>query len=279
MTTTKDLWEKSKAVSANQQQVEVHPADDSYVPPVTSVKLPSRGKTYPPESPLYQLDSVDIKPVTAKEENILHSQALIRKGNVLSTLMRACITNRTIDPDQMLVGDRNAILTAIRISAFGPIYEARVECPQCGESVEHDFDLSLVKLNTLDVDPVGGPGTNQFEFELPVSKKKVIFRLLDQVSAMNLSKEVEQIKKTTGQEKNITMRLLAQIVSISGVEDKKLPQAVENLAVRDSRALRAYMDKIAPEVDMVQNFECQECGKTSEVAIPVGTSFFWPADE
>jgi hypothetical protein len=273
--TTKELWKATERPPAPDQ----HPADDDYSPPVSTVKLPSRGLVYPPESPLYRCESLDIKAVTAKEENILASPALIKKGIVLTELMRACITNRSVDPDSMLVGDRNAVLVSIRASAYGPRYGATVTCPDCGESEDYDFDISKITLKTLDVDPVGGPGTNEFSFTLPVSGKEVQFRLLDAGGVAKLDRDTDAVKKKTGREQNVTMRLIAQVTKIQGVETKNLPRAIENLAARDAKALRSYMDKIAPGVDMEQEFVCSSCGKANEVEIPVGTDFFWPPSD
>jgi hypothetical protein len=276
--TTKDLVAASREVVRKPDpQAEAHPADSDYRPPVTSVKLPSRGLIYPPESPLYRLESVDIKSVTAKEENILSSPVLIRKGTVLSVLMRACITNRTIDPDVMVVGDRNAILTAIRVSAYGPQYLAQVECPECHESTEHEFDLSKLELKMLDVEPVGGPGSNSFAFRLPVSGRDAQFKLFDATDVAELDRNIEAVKKKTGQEQAVTLRLMAQVLSIKGVEPERLPQALLDMAARDSKALRSYMDHIAPGVEMLQSYECDSCGKTTEVEVPMGTEFFWPS--
>lgn len=282
---TKELWENAAAgarrtVSQDAPgRDEPHPADDDFVPPVSTVKLPSRGLTYPADSPLFGLESVDIKGVTAREENILTSVALIKKGTVLSTLMRACITNRLIDPDQMLVGDRNAVLTSIRISAYGPRYSARVSCPECREEADHDFDLSRLNLRMLDEQPVGGPGSNEFSFTLPQSGWEVRFRLMDAAASLKLDREAEAVRKKTGQEQGITLRLVSQVTSLKGITDPtKLARGLVNLPARDSRALRLHMDKIAPEVDMSQEYECASCGKTSEVEIPLGTEFFWPSE-
>lgn len=280
---TKELWEQAGAAAKatltvqGQQWVEPHPADDDFVPPVTSVKLPSRGVTYPPESPLFCAESVDVKAVTAREENILASPALIRKGTVLTTLMRACITNRSVDPDQMLVGDRNAILTAIRISAYGPRYAARVTCPECREEAEHDFDLSRLPLKVLEGDPADGVGSNVFSFKLPQSGWEARFRLMDAATATRLDKEIDAVRKKTGQEQSITLSLTAQLVSLRGItEPARLVRGINNLPASDSRALRLHMDRISPGVDMTQEYECRSCGKSSEVEIPVGTEFFWP---
>jgi hypothetical protein len=277
----KDLWENAdprKQQAQAQSGPTPHPADDDYAPPVSTVRLPSRGLVYPPENPLYLAETIDIKAVTAKEENILSSPVLIKKGTVLSTLMRACITNRTVDPDSMLVGDRNAVLVAIRVSAYGPKYQARISCPSCGETADHDFDLSRLGLKSLDVDPCGGPGSNEFEFTLPISCRRVKFRMLDANGITRLDKDTEAVKKKTGQEQNVTLRLIAQVTELQGVADpKNLPNALGNLSAQDSRALRLYMDKIAPGVDMEQEYECASCGITSEVEIPIGTEFFWPS--
>jgi len=282
---TKELWEQAGASAkatlaqhpGRQGAGEPHPADDDFVPPVTSVKLPSRGVVYPPESPLFCLESLDIKAVTAKEENILASVALIKKGTVLSTLMRACITNRSIDPDQMLVGDRNTVLTAIRVSAYGPRYAAHVTCPECHEAADHDFDLSRLPLRMLDEQPVGGPGNNRFAFRLPQTGWDSEFRLVDAAAAQRLDREVEAVKKRTGQEQAITLSLMTQVVSLKGVTDPaRLARGISNMPATDSRSLRLHMDRIAPGVDMVQEYECPSCGKSAEVEIPMGTEFFWP---
>lgn len=280
--TTKELIVASREASrradgGTQHPSEPHPADADYRPPANRVRLPSRGLVYPPESPLYLAEHVEIKAVSAKEENILSSPVLIRKGTVLSTLMRACITNRSIDPDQMVVGDRNAILTSIRISAYGPEYNVSVECPACHTEAEHSFDLSCLELKTLDVDPSGGPGSNQFEFTLPVSGRVVTFKLFDAKDVAELERNVEAVRKKTGQEQNVTLRLIAQVLSIRGVEHERLAATLVDLSARDSKALRNYMDRIAPGVEMTQSYECASCGKTTEVEVPMGTEFFWPS--
>jgi hypothetical protein len=278
--TTKELWAQAGAdITAGNAQIEQHPADTGYSPPVSNVKLPSRGLIYPSESPLYLVESLDIKAVTAKEENILSSPVLIKQGKVLTVLMKACITNRMIDPDQMLVGDRNAVLTAIRVSAYGPKYSASVTCPECGETADQDFDLSKLNLKTLDVEPTGGPGSNDFEFTLPASGRLVHFKLMDSNVVAKLDRDTEAVKKKTGQEQNVTMRLIAQVISMQGIDNvKDLSRALSDLPAKDSRALRLYMDSIAPGVDMSQEYECSSCGKQVEVEIPIGTEFFWPTE-
>lgn len=271
----KALLEQTKSTAP--QSGEPHPADDDFEAPVSTVPLPSRGIIYPPDSPLYQCESIDVKAVSANEENILSSVALIKSGKVLSTLMRACITNRLIDPDAMLVGDRNAVLVAIRVSAYGPAYNAKITCSECGKDTEVEFNLGKVGLKNLEVQPIGGPGTNVFTFQLPMSKKNVKFHMLDAAGVAALDKDIDTLKKKTGQEASVTMRLQAQIIEMDGVAPEKLARAIKAMPARDSRSLRLYMDDIAPGVDMRQEYECSSCGAQEEVDIPMGTEFFWPS--
>lgn len=275
--TTKELWEQA-GKQIQPPTSELHPADEGYSPPVSTVALPSRGLTYPPESPLYRCEALDIRAVTAKEEDILSSPSLIKKGLVLTALMRACITNRLVDPEQMLVGDRNAVLVSIRVSAYGPGYSCNVMCPECGEETQHEFNLGLLSLKSLDIEPVAGPGTSEFEWTLPISKRKVRFKLMDAAMAAKLDRDLEATRKK-GQDRGVTMRLMSQVTAIEGVEAKNLPRAIGDMAAGDSRALRLYMDRMMPGVDMEQEFECPACGKVNEVDIPIGTEFFWPSEQ
>lgn len=256
--------------------------DDVYVPPVTTVPLPSRGLVYGPNSALFDTPSLDVRAMTAKDENILTSPALIRKGKMLSALMRACVTNRSIDPDEMLVGDRNALMIAIRNVSYGPGYHATVACPKCGESAEYEFDLSKLSVKELEAEPEGGLGQNLFSFKFPTTGHTVRFRLLTAVLATELDQVLEGQRKAKGVgavEENVTVGLAHQIVSLNGDDDRKrITRIVENLPVRDARALRSHIDKISPGVDMDQHMECAACGERSEVEVPITAEFFWPKE-
>lgn len=257
---------------------EPHPAEPGYDVPVSNVRLPSLGRVYPPESPLFGCESVDVKAMTAKEENILSSPALVRKGTVLTTLMKACITNRTVDPDQMVVGDRNAVLVAIRVAAYGAKYDVSVTCPKCLEEVEHQFDLSRLPLKVLTEEPEGGPGSNLFSYALPVSGKRARYRLMTAADVSRLEDDMEAARKSArgGVEPTVTLRLRAQVTALEGVAPEGLAKAIDALPARDARMLREHMDAMAPGVDMMQEFECNSCGRSSVVDVPVGTEFFWP---
>jgi hypothetical protein len=247
--------------------------------PVESVPLPSQGKIYPADSTSHNRETIDIKAMTAKEEDILTSRALIKKGTVISELIKSCLVDKSINVDNLISGDRNALMTAVRITGYGADYEVEVTCPDCGESTEQTFNLSELPIKRLKIDPVT-PGENAFEFELPVSKKKVVFKFLTGKDEQNMTIEQDRRKKKKlgGDIDNVvTNRLAYCIISIDGIEDKnKIKTFIRNMPARDSRMLRKFMDENEPGIDMKSWMECNSCFETSEVNLPIGASFFWP---
>ena len=247
--------------------------------PVESVPLPSEGKIYPVDSSSHNRTHIEIKAMTAKEEDILTSRALIKKGTVISELLKSCMVDKSIRVDQLISGDRNALMTAIRVTGYGADYEIEVMCPECGEKVEHTFDLSQLPIKRLEIDPLA-EGENLFEFNLPVSKKTVVFKFLTGKDELNMSIESDRRKKKKlgGDVDNVvTKRLLYSIVSIDGIDDKnKIATFIRNMPARDSRMLRKFMDDNEPGIDMKGWLECNSCFEHSEVELPIGASFFWP---
>lgn len=254
-------------------------AEVDYRPPTDAVPLPSKGAVYPPEHPLHGQEAVEIKSMTAREEDILTSPALLKQGKALSTLIRSCLLNKTIDPDELLSGDRNAILTAIRITGYGPQYDVEVSCPACDEKVKHTFDLRKLTVVPLGAEPTV-PGTNCFEFTLPVTNRICQFKLMTGASEREVSAAQESARRKLGPsaEAPVTSRLFYHIMSIGGETDRtKLQRLVQAMPAGDSRALRSHMEKISPGVDMQQSFICPACSVESEVDVPMGTEFFWPS--
>lgn len=252
------------------------PGSNEYVPPATVVPLPSQGKVYPAGTFLAGKELLEVKAMTAKDEDILTSQALIRSGKVLDVLLKSCVDNR-VDTEAMLVGDRNAVLTAIRITGYGQDYSVEVNCPCCEERCKYTFDLAQLPVKHIGAD-IQTIGFNEFYFLLPISKKMVKFKLFTGADEAELSIALERSKKVTGgAESLVTTRLIHQILSIDGESDKgKLANVIRNLPARDSRELRRYIDDISPGVNMMQTFVCSSCGITTEVDVPMGTEFFWP---
>lgn len=248
--------------------------------PVETVPLPSGGKTYPQGDPLHGATTVQIKAMTAREEDILTSRALIKKGTVIETLVQSCLMNKKISVPDMLSGDRNGLMTAIRITGYGAEYSVDVDCPECGERSKQDFDLAELPINTLSIDPII-PGENIFEFELPLTKKTVHFKFLTGRDEQEISTIAER-KKKKGiiNDNTVTTRLRHSIISVGGITDKnKINLFIGNMPARDSLALRKFIDKNEPGIDMKSWMDCPHCMASSEVRLPMGVSFFWPDAE
>jgi len=245
--------------------------------PIESVPLPSKGRVYDVDSPLYGKETLEIKAMTAKDEDILTSRALIKKGTVITELLRSCLIDKSIDPTQMLSGDRNAIMTALRVTGYGAEYNVEIDCPACGERSKQAFDLTDMPINTLEVDPIS-EGANVFEFTLPVTKLPVRVKFLtgdDEQEIMTIAERRK--KKGIHGDNMITQRLSYSLVSVNGIKDKtKIQMFVKNMPARDSLALRRFLDNNEPGIDLSGWLECVHCTETSEVKLPLGASFFWP---
>lgn len=251
--------------------------DFGFEVPVETVPLPSGGKCYDQDHPLHGKETVEIRAMTAREEDILTSKALIKKGTVISHLIKSCMIDKRVDPDTLLAGDRNALMVALRVTGYGAEYKVEVDCPACSERSKHSFNLGELPIKTLDIDPIA-EGQNVFETALPVTKAKIRFKLLtghDEQEIMTISER----RKKQGQraENLVTQRLKYAIVSANGINDKtKLDMMVNNLPARDSLFLRKFIDNNEPGIEMKSWMDCPSCLETSEVRLPLGAAFFWP---
>ncbi len=248
--------------------------------PVESVPLPSGGRVYPVETGLHNVKQVDIKAMTAKEEDILTSRALIKKGTVITELIKSCLVDKRLNVDDMISGDRNALMTSIRITGYGSEYEAETDCPACGEKGKGEFLLTELPVKELEIEPVA-EGANLFEFTLPVTKKKVHFKFLTGKDENEMQTIMERRKKQGwSSDSLVTTRLQHQIIAVDGVKDRnKVNQFIKNMPARDSLSLRKYIDKNEPGLEMKTWYDCPACMESSEVRLPMGASFFWPDTE
>tara|TARA_Y100000310_G_scaffold345390_1_gene464397 strand:- start:4013 stop:4870 length:858 start_codon:yes stop_codon:yes gene_type:complete len=245
--------------------------------PVEAVPLPSRGLVYPVDSVLHALETLDIRSMTAREEDILTSRSLIKKGTVITELIKSCLINKSIDVNEMIAGDRNAIMTALRITGYGSEYKVEVDCPACSERSKQNFNLAELPIKRLEIDPVA-EGANLFEFELPATKKNVRFKFLTGKDEEEITITMERKKKTGLQGENlITTRLKHSLVAVGTVNDvSKVSAFIRHMPAKDSLALRQFMDKHEPGIDMKSWMDCPHCLESSEVRLPMGASFFWP---
>jgi len=238
--------------------------------PTEVVDLPSKGLLYPKDSPLSS-GQIEIKYMTAKEEDILTSANLIKKGIVVEKLIEALIVDKSIKSNELLIGDKNAVLIASRILAYGKEYEVEI----AGQRVE--VDLTQLSDNKLDESLVVD-GKNEFSFTLPTSKKEVTFKFLTHGDEQKITKELKGLKKLNKNASNdLTTRMKYVLTSIDGdYETKTIREFVDNeFLARDARELRNYISKIQPSVDLSYDYEDQR-GNITTIDIPVGIKFFWP---
>ena len=253
--------------------------DFNWTVPVESVPLPSNGKIYPQNSGLFNRELVQIKAMTAQEEDILMSRALIKEGTVLTHLINSCLIDKSINSKDLIAGDRNALLVAIRITGYGSDYRVEVSCPECNTKQTSAFDLSDLDIKRLTIEPIT-PGTNQFEYTLPVSKKRVIFKFMTGRDEEEQSTILERRRKAMPDiqiDTIITSRLEFAILSIENVQDRnKTNTFIKSMPALDSRSLRNYISDNEPGIDMTGKFRCSHCSANTQVSLPLGSSFFWP---
>jgi hypothetical protein len=234
--------------------------------PTEIVELPSKGLLYPEETELAK-GEIEMKYMTAREEDILTNQSYIRNGTVLDKLMKSLIVSK-INFDDLLIGDKNAIMVAARILGYGSEY-----------SFEHDgetqtVDLSQIENKKLD-ESLFTSHVNEFSFTLPHSKNHITFKLLTHKDEQDINRELEGLKKINKDSfPEMSTRLKYMITSVEGMRDKKdIREFVDTaLLAKDARPFREYVKEIQPDVDLT----FFPSNGSDRVNIPIGVSFFWP---
>tara|TARA_R110000824_G_scaffold208623_3_gene394454 strand:- start:811 stop:1554 length:744 start_codon:yes stop_codon:yes gene_type:complete len=237
------------------------------------IDLPSGGKLYPKDHPCAE-GKLEIKYMTAKEEDILTSQNLIRKGVVVDMLLDSLILTQGVKTEDLILGDKNAVMVAARVLAYGPEYSCEITNPKSGEAFTHIFNLADCPFKTLSE----GVSENKFEIELPISKKKITFKLLTGKEENLIEEELKSSAKLGGVKPELTTRLRYTITSADGDESQStINNFVQNLLARDSMYLRNEIRKVSPDIVLKQEVEIE--GETVTVDIPMTVDFFWPGTE
>ena len=246
--------------------------------PTEVVSLPSKGYFYPEDNPLSS-GEIEIKYMTAREEDILTSTSLIQKGIVLDKLLEALIVSK-INLNDILIGDKNAIMIASRVLAYGKEYKFEITDTSSGRRRTETVDLTTLEPKKLNFSEFT-KGLNEFEFELPTSKKKLTFKLITQRDEKAITSQLKALKKITkrsGIDPEITTRLKASII---GVDDDRTKNVINNfidnefLSV-DSLAYRTQLTSVTPDVDMTFMLDLDD-GSDEEVTVPMTVQFFWPS--
>ena len=210
--------------------------------PVESVPLPSRGVLYSPDSLLYNTETLQIKAMTAREEDILTSQAYIKENNVVEKLIESCLIDKSINTNDLITGDRNALMVSIRITGYGSDYNITHNCNKCNHHNKVKVQLSNLGIKRLEQEPVE-PGKNLFAYKLPITQKTVYFKFLNGHDQKEIAIKEKRLKKAgVVYDNTITSYLENTIVSIDGITDKnKIHHFIKNMPALDSRKLRKHI--------------------------------------
>jgi hypothetical protein len=242
--------------------------------PTETVTLPSKGLLYPETSPLAK-GELEMKYMTAKEEDILTNSNYLKNGTVIDKLLQALIVT-PIDYNELLIGDKNAVLIAARVLGYGKDYSFKYTHPN-GQEAETTVDLSKLEDKVVD-ESLFKRGSNEFQFTLPHSGNLITFKLLTHGDEQKIEAEIKGLKKINpNATTDITTRLKHMITSVEGKRDQKdIREFIDTyLLAKDARALRDYYNKVSPDINMV--FKPEDENYTGEgITVPISLNFFWP---
>jgi len=251
----------------NMQQTE-----NKFQYPTEEVTLPSTGILYDPKSPLSK-GTIEMKYMTALEEDILTNQNYIKDGSVIDRLIKSLIVT-PINYDDLLIGDKNAILIAARILGYGSDYTFKYE----GEN--HSVDLTTIEDKPLH-EEVQNAKSNIFSYTLPTSKIEITFSFMTHGRDIAVTKEIKGLKKINKKSNpELSTRMKYIINSVNGDSEKKTIREFvdKGLLARDARALRQYINEIQPDTDLTFEREASN-GDFETLTIPITANFFWPDAE
>ncbi len=243
--------------------------------PTETISLPSRGLLYPKDNPLSS-GEIEMSYMSAKHEDILTNTNYLKNGTVIDKLLQELIVT-PIDFDDLLVGDKNALLFAARILGYGKDYPIQFKNTQTGLMEDYVVDLTTLKEKELNESLIT-PGRNEFTFTLPQSQNVITFKMLTHRDEKKINQEIAGLKKVYPNESfSVTTRLKYLILAVEGNHDQKdIRDFVDNyLTAQDARALRDYYSQIMPDVNTSITIEKDDYVQEG-VEIPIGINFFWP---
>ena len=245
--------------------------------PTEVISLPSQGKCYPESNPLSK-GTIEIKYMTAKEEEILASQNLIRKGVVLDKLFESIIVDKKVNIDDIILGDKNAIMLAARILGYGSKYRVQIQ-DEMGEAHETEVDLSKVQTKETNLDNINVENVYTFTTSTGVNLE---WKLLTHGDEKAIDADIRAIARLNkdGASAELTTRYRYMITSVDGDTDvNKINKFINNaFLTRDTRAFRENVREHQPDINMEFDWINPNSGEREVKPIPMGVGFFWPTD-
>ena len=242
------------------------------------ISLPSQGKCYSEDNPLSK-GTLEIKYMTAREEEILASQSLVKKGVVIDKLFESIIVEKDVNIDDIILGDKNAILLATRVLGYGPEYKIEMT-DSLGEPQSVTIDLGAVQTKEVDVELLSSE--NRYEFTTPFGKNKLEFKILTHGDEKKIDADIKALQRLNkgSVSAELTTRYRFMILSVDGNSDtQSITSFINNKFItRDTKAFREYIAEITPDINMEFDFEDEQTGETEVRSIPMGVGFFWPTE-
>jgi hypothetical protein len=266
------------AEMTNTSKVQMQTAPKQIDFPTEVIELPSQGLVYPEGHPLRK-GTIEIKYMTAREEDILASQNLIKKGIVLDKLFESVVVEPGVNPNDIYIGDKNAILLATRILGYGADYEIEMTDPFSLEKQAVTIDLGKVQTKDIDIEVLNSENT--YKFTLPSNGKEIEFKLLTHGDEQEITKEtqaLEKLNKNASTQFDVTTRLKYMIKSVDGNTDRGFINrwVINSFLAKDTKAFRKYVKEISPDLDLTFQFTSQITGESEALDIPFGINFFYP---
>ena len=273
------MRDNSKRVGAAAQPAPEQTQTLDFSTPTELVDLPSKGRFYPEGHPLHGQETVEIKFMTAKDEDILTSPSLLKKGIAIDRLIQNVILNKNINVSTLLSGDKSAIMIASRINGFGAEYRTKVVCPSCEEQSETAFDLDALEIydgNDYSEYDVTETDRGTYIIKTPRTGFDVEVRLLTSKDEAALVARAKKAADGNATNTGYADQLRMITVSVNGVNRQDvLKEFSEKLPAIDGRYIRSAYAKLNPGPKMEQEFQCPSCGFEKEVDIPMTVNFFW----
>lgn len=263
------------------KQVSANTTSLKFITPTEFVDLPSKGQFYNSDHPLYNQDVVEIKHMTTKEEDILTSVALLKKGIAIDRMLESLLVDSRIGVDNLLLGDKNALIVACRTHGYGALYETSIKCPDCQGLQDYSFDLSslAVKFPTPEiVEECGAQKTenNTFLIPLPKTQYTIEVRFLTGRDEKRVGETQEYKKKHNLADTPISDFLRFIIVSVNQITaEAPLNEFINTLPALHARYIRKVYDKLIPTLNMEHSFTCPECDHEGALEVPLNADFFW----
>lgn len=209
-----------------------------------TVNLPSKGECYK-----NKMKEIEVSYLTAYDENLILSPNLYKNGTFLDHILKNKVLSN-VDPDDLIQGDRDAIIIWLRASGYGDEYPVEVEDTTTGKQFRTTIKLSSLKYKKFNLK---GDENGFFDFTMPVCGDEVKFRFLTNRDTKKLQEmhddEDKEIKANIVRNNIAQLRLLLENEDLFSEEQaESIADALDTIEEESADLLRD-----APQTDYVHD--------------------------